>query len=283
MPSIHPDARRGTVHTDRDEVVYYDTGTPGDRRVPVLLVHGTGGRAETHFKTLYPMLAARHRVVAIDWTTSDAEETSLTRLLEQVAAVIGSRSPETAVNLVGYSLGAVVAASLAAQRPEVVRTLTLIAGWVATDDQQRLRQSIQRRLRSQKDGRLLQEFMTFVSHSPEFLRSKSPAELELLITTRTTNDGVESESVLNESIDIGGQLPNIVAPTLVVGGTADQMVPIHHSRLLFGGIPDARIAELPSGHAITAERPAHLFKLVDDFVRAPASTPTGEAVRDISI
>ena len=66
-------------------VPFHDTLAPEDSRDTVVLVHGTGGSAKTHFRTLFPMLAARYRVLAVDLQSPDGELT-LGGLSEQVAA-----------------------------------------------------------------------------------------------------------------------------------------------------------------------------------------------------
>ena len=63
---IHPDAQEGRVLIGDLSVPFYDTGAPYDARATVVLVHGTGGSASTHFRTLFPMLTTRYRVIALD-------------------------------------------------------------------------------------------------------------------------------------------------------------------------------------------------------------------------
>lgn len=68
--------------------------------------------------------------------------------------------------------------------------------------------------------------------------------------------------------EVGG----IRAPALVVGGTHDTLA---DSRLVFGALADARYTELPTGHAMLAERPAAVHALIDAFLRAPRRVPAG--------
>jgi len=61
----------------------------------------------------------------------------------------------------------------------------------------------------------------------------------------------------------------IAAPTLVVCGTHDRVVPPANSRVLAGRIPDASLVMLPGGHDLQRPDPARsLARVVDDFLRA---------------
>lgn len=277
---LHPDSEMGTVEHDGRTIAFHDTGAPNDGRVPIVLVHGTGGTAEAHFRTVYPMLAARHRVIALDLVVSDGDE--LESLIAQVVAVVESRSPGAPVHLVGYSLGSVVAAALAGRRADLVETLTLLAGWVATDKQQRLRYDVWEALRA-SGGRALQEFQTLMAFGSRFLRSRSDRDLEQLITSRAFRDGIDAEMRINRTVDISADIARITAPTLVVGCAGDQMVPITHAYMLLGGIENARFVEIDSGHAVTVERPAQVFMLIDNFVKNPDEHAAGETIPQLTI
>ncbi|MDJ0350764.1 alpha/beta hydrolase [Cryobacterium sp. PH29-G1] len=281
---IHPDAVEGQVRVEDSDVTYYDTGTPGDGRTPVVLIHGTGGSATSHFRILYPMLAARHRVLAINFSHLEnlTRELRIEDLAAQVIAVLEDRAADTGAHLVGYSLGAAVSATIAADRPELVNTLTLIAGWAKTDQQQALRNSIWHRL-FHGDRDALREFTTFEAYGHPFLGSLSETEVAALVAARSFPPGIEEQMKLNRNINILDKIGGICAPTLIVGCTYDHMVPIKHSRLLFGAIPDARLAEVPSGHAAPMERPAQLFQLIDGFVVSPQAVRPGTTLASISV
>jgi pimeloyl-ACP methyl ester carboxylesterase len=280
---IHPDAHEGIVGVGRANVRYYDTGRPGDGRTPIVLLHGTGGTGPTHFRTLYPMLAARHRVIALDFSdVSPREALKVEHLVLQAAAVIHERAPHCPIHLVGYSLGAVVAAALAADHPELVDSLVLVAGWMRTDSQQLLRNSLWQNL-FETDEEALKEYMTLMSYSSRFLASRPYNEVRTLVRNRTLLDGIKRQMELNRTIDISSKVLLISAPTLVVGGTYDQMAPMRHSQLLLGAIENARLAEIPSGHAVPIERPAHLFKLIDDFIADPAALSAGAVVEKVAV
>lgn len=270
---IHPDARKGTVQVDGLLVPYYDSFSPQSPRQTIVLVHGTGGDTETHFRTLYPMLAARYRVISLDLQTS-GEGVTLERYAEQVIAVIHKQVSGEQVHLLGYSLGALVASVVAARNPELIRSLSLVAGWICADNQQLLRNGIWNKLFA-TDRELLREFVTFTAFGPPFLAARSSAEIEHMISNRVFHEGIEQQMELNRNADVGDLLCSISAPTLVIAGRFDAMVPARQTQLLYGAIADARYATIDAGHAIIHERPAQLFQIVNEFVMDPLATPAG--------
>ena len=65
----------------------------------------------------------------------------------------------------------------------------------------------------------------------------------------------------------------IAAPTLVVSGTRDRVVPPANSRVLAGRIPDASLVMLPGGHdLLRADRAGALAGVVEDFLTAGRAT-----------
>lgn len=279
--SVHPESREGTVIVNEARVFFHDTGTPDSGAQPIVLVHGTGGSTARHFRTLYAMLAARYRVIGVDLDTNDPTVT-MSDLELQVRAVIEERSPDRAVVLVGYSLGAVVAAGVAERFHRLVSRLVLMAGWVRTDSQQKLRNTLWSRLRA-SDQEALKLFMTFTAFSPSFLSGRSDAELETLIASRKIEGGYDVAMGLNRDIDLSDRIGSISQPTLVIAGSNDQMVPARHAQELFGGIPNSRFAEVPSGHALTTERPAQVFELIDDFLERPEDMHAGAVVTTLPL
>ena len=81
-----------------------------------------------------------------------------------------------------------------------------------------------------------------------------------------------------ETDDFIEQAHQISAPTLVVGCTHDQMVPIRHQKALFGAIEDSRFAEIATGHAVVFERPSELTHYVQRFIDAPAEHSAGTII-----
>lgn len=255
------------------EVTYYDSVETVSDRPVIVLVHGTGGNTATHYPFLLPMLASDQRVVSVDLTKPNRGGLELDELVEQVAAVV-STIDAPAVTLTGYSLGAVVAAAVAGEHPELVANLVLIAGWMRTDHQQRLRNDVWREMRH-GNPEAAQRFSVFTAYSGAFLGLRSETEREQLIAAVTFDEFKDLQMDLNRRIDITDRVAKIHAKTLVIGCRDDFMVPPQHARALFGAITDASYVELGAGHAVVRERPAELVHWINTFNGYPSRFAAG--------
>jgi phosphate transport system protein len=66
------------------------------------------------------------------------------------------------------------------------------------------------------------------------------------------------------------ELGEIVAPTLIVHGGADTLVPLKYAEEACRHIPDCRLEVLPgAGHWAQRERPAEFVRLVNEFLAPP--------------
>jgi pimeloyl-ACP methyl ester carboxylesterase len=273
-----PQPRAGTAIVDGTEVSFRDSVDDQGHDELVVLVHGTGGSAARHFGFVFPVLAARRRVVAVDWAEPPGDESlEVDALVRQVAAVIRLLERPATVTLVGYSLGAVVAAALAAEHPDLVDQLVLVAGWMTTDLQQRLRNDVYRELR-RSGSDAVRAYSVFTAFGGPFLASRAYEDIKPTLDGMSFTRFGDRQMELNRDIDISGIVPSIRATTLVIGCVHDQMVPVRHSRALFGAIDDARLIELSAGHAIVFERPAELCSSILDFLDDPTAAPAGSII-----
>lgn len=269
--SIYPGVSHGTAHVGTEAVSFVDSQSWRDEERVVLLVHGAGGTAESHFSALFPMLASRRRTVALDLACgAECADTALTvdHLADKVLAVIDELGDVTDVDLIGYSLGAAVATLVAARHPERVNTLTFVAGWLQTDHHQRLRQDVWEAL-SQKAPEAIPALSSFLAVSPTFFTGLPPgARAEMLKPGKGGADRQRQVTLLR-GLDLVETAGQVTVPTLVIGGEHDLMAPLRHSKTVLGAVPDSRLAVVGSGHAMLLERPAEVYQLFDTFTKDP--------------
>lgn len=261
-----------------DTVVNYADYQTASERTPIVLLHGTGGSALRHFGFLAPMLAAQRRVIAIDFAQPGSGERAIEveDFSVQASAVIRQLLPETPAIVCGYSLGAVTAIDLTARSPELVERLVVVNGWMKSDNQQQLRNRVWTTLRAE-DSTALRSYMTYCGYSQQYLAKITAAELEVILGRIDITPFLDAQMDLNRRVDITSAAASVVAPTLVVGCTFDQMAPVQHSKLLLGAIDDARYTEIAAGHAVVIERPAELYRLIDRFAAQTRRTTAGIA------
>ncbi|WOF22840.1 alpha/beta hydrolase [Microbacterium betulae] len=273
------EVEEGAVSVDGAEVRYYVSGRPHPTRPPLVLVHGTGGSTATHFAMLFPMVATRQQVVSLDLAEpAGVSALTLEHLERQVGAVVDEALPEGPISLLGYSLGSVVAASYAAHHADRVENLVLVAGWIKTDHQQRLRNDLYQFLRKAGDPDAFRAYSRLFAFGVPFLAKRSPEDMDVVAPPGRPSTFGALQMDLNRTIDISDRVADIAATTLVVGGTHDLMVPRHHSLALFGAIDDARYAEIGSGHSVFVERPAELLSIAENFLSHPRRHPAGTVI-----
>lgn len=141
------------------------------------------------------------------------------------------------VDLVGLSLGAMVALDAAAQAPESVRAIVVVAGQAAPPRAVLRAQSFA--LRFVRPGAL-----------PSGLDKARVRELFGALA----------------AVDLTDALPRIAAPTLVVCGAKDK-ANLPASRLLAERIPGAALEVLPGvGHQVNTQAPQALATLTREFL-----------------
>lgn len=273
-PSVVP---VGTVDVDGLAVPFYDTGTEHEGQLPLVLVHGSAGTTPLHFGFLYPMLAQGRRVIALDWQTPNDRPLDLDTIVDQVLAVVDRVAPDQEIALLGFSLGAVASLAAAAARPQQVRQLIPVAGWMTSDPQQEIFTRVFTDLYESKSPQLA-AYTVLNAFGGPFIGSLPLEQVEEIISMTLLDQAAAAQMALNSKIEISERMDQITATTLIVGCTHDGLTPIRHSSQLFGAIEDARLTEIECGHMVVLERPAELLRAVDAFLRAPEAHPAGTLI-----
>jgi pimeloyl-ACP methyl ester carboxylesterase len=219
---------------------------------PVVLVHGLGASHAWWHRTI-PGLAERHRVLAVDlpgFGRSHGQEFRLDTAAELLAAWAEAIGLERAA-FVGHSMGGLVVADLAAGRPDLVERVVLVnsAGLA-------LPQRVTRHLANAAGGG---------RHLP---RRVYPIALGCVLQSGPLTIARAAHQVL--ATDLTDRLGRITAPTLVVWGSDDRLLPADYGRRLAAAIPGARFVEIAdAGHSPMWTRPAEFERTVEAFLAVP--------------
>jgi pimeloyl-ACP methyl ester carboxylesterase len=268
MPNAQLDGRR----------VFYDEAGEGE---PLLLVQGMSG---TRLSWGDPFLAALHKAgfatVAYDHRgvgRSDpidlAAPLTIADLAEDAAALLDAVGLESA-HVLGVSMGGMVAQELALRHPERIRTLTLGCTYAGGPGSALTDAQIVQRLASLfmagRVGEAMKEGFTYnvstayaadPANLETFKRiaSELPASLEVLFAQFQAVQGHDTSARLSE----------IGAPTLVLHGSDDQILPVANAHAIASAIPGARLEILDGvGHLFWWERPERAAELLGEHAGA---------------
>ena len=204
---------------------------------PLVLINGIGGNSEM-WGSAERILAASSRTIVFDSPGTGRSETPLLpRSIPALARVIGALLDELGherVDLLGFSFGGAVAQQLAKDAPDRIRRLALVStfcGWGATaGDPGALGRLV-------ADGRNVQNPLG------------STYQLMALA-------GWSSLSWLSQ----------VLAPTLVVAGTGDELVPASNAEQLARHLPNSSLHVLPGAEHLYMFDPAGAgARLLADF------------------
>src|SRR6202140_4859900 len=103
-----------------------------DKDLPIVLVHGTMGKSEDWSRVVEELSSSRS-VIRPNYIErvagrNSTNELAIKDLAEEVVAAVKSEGKQR-FDLVGGSLGAALATCIAAQYPEMVRSLVLVSGF----------------------------------------------------------------------------------------------------------------------------------------------------------
>ncbi|WP_110650368.1 alpha/beta fold hydrolase [Salinicola peritrichatus] len=244
---------------------------------PLVLVHGTGGDAESNWGAFVEPLGREWTLIRPDYsgsgaTTDDGHALAAEDLTRQILAAADAAGAQT-FHLLGFSLGAALAAKIAGDYPECVRSLILMAGFASSKDpRQKLQFELWRDLIAM-DRNAMARLILLTGFSPDalvVLGTEGVRQAMAGTLTGTDWEGMARQVELDLSIDVTESIARIAAPTLVIGCTHDQMVPPSHAKALAAAIPSARYVELPTGHLAPMEQPQAFMNLIVPFLREQA-------------
>ena len=241
--------------------------------LPIVLVHGTMGNSED-WSRVVEKLSGLRSVIRPNYIEQVAGRNSTNALAikdladEVVAAVRAERKQR--FDLVGGSLGAAVATCVAAEYPEMVRSLVLISGFSNGGDP---RMNLQFKLwlhLASTDRVAFTKLLLVSGLSPGFLSAFDEPTLNGIIENFIASTDwrpIEQTIGVDLSLDVREYSARIRTPTLLINGKHDQIVPPAYSENL---VPDAKTIELDSGHLIFLEKPVDLASAILSFYQSQA-------------
>lgn len=237
----------------------------------LLLVNGTAAALEM-WDPIAPQFTDSNTVVRFDYSgageaTDDGGELSLQALADQAIAVADAAGLDRFV-VAGHSLGAQIAAVVAAEHPDRVDGLIMHAGWLRTDlqmaDQLRYWDAL-----LAADPALFVAALPHFALGPRFWENASELQLEQLrsmLLEQLDAAGTRRQIQVDLATDLTEVLPRIACRTMVLSSRHDRLVDDAQQRGLMAALPQACQQGLDAGHGAPAEDPAAFADAVSLFL-----------------
>jgi 3-oxoadipate enol-lactonase len=234
----------------------------------VVLLHEIGGTLETWSQVA--ALMPRFRTLRYDQrgagkSSRIASPFSLDTQVDDIGVLLDALGEHGPVHIAGVAIGAAFAIRFAARQPQRVKSLVLACPAPGVDaariDYLKVRaDAVEREGMSATVGNSLAN-----SYPPEVRRD--PEAFAAYRERFLANDR-ESYAAINRAFadfDVTADLPNIKCPALVLAGVHDRLRPPAFVRGIAGKIPNARYAEIDSGHVMPVQAPQALAAAMIEF------------------
>jgi pimeloyl-ACP methyl ester carboxylesterase len=247
---------------------------------PLLLVHGLAGSWQNWLETI-PHFLGTHRVLALDLpgfgeSPVPADRISIAgygRLVDAFCEAVGVERGA----VVGNSMGGFIGAEMAIQHPHRVEKLVLVSAAGLTIEYQRNERALALMRR-------LEAVLSWAATHPRaefYLRPRARRGLRYvfahaerlpgpLVVEQVRGSGkpgfIDALDALSD-YPIRDRLERIAAPTLVVWGDRDRLVPVDDADAFEELIPNARkIVYEDTGHVAMLERPERFNRDLEKFL-----------------
>jgi pimeloyl-ACP methyl ester carboxylesterase len=261
LPSRHATVFGAKMH-------YYDAGTGP----VVVLLHGLADEAGVWQPVIDPLVKAGYRVIVPDQIGHGRSDKPtfgyrLSTFTDFVEQLLTELKVEKAI-LVGNSLGGWVSTDMAIRYPEKVAAIVNVCGPGYADLLKLSPVALDNlRLSSREQARAL---IPYLFHDAE--KWGAPEVVDGLITQRVINgDGHTIDSFL-QSMSRGedmldGKLGKVKAPTLVLWGGSDRLVPVSIAERFHRDIAGSQLHVIPRcGHMPQVECPAEFTPVLLKFL-----------------
>jgi 3-oxoadipate enol-lactonase len=238
----------------------------------VLLIMGLAYPAAMWFR-LVPALAEGHRVIRVDnrgaGRTGDVPGAPYT--VETMAAdclAVLDAAGVGAAHVVGISMGGLMAQEIALTSPERVRSLCLVATHPGIPHAVMNPEATAMLMkRGQLTPQEAAEASVPFNYAPATPRERIEEDWAVRFPLAATNEGYLAQVMGSSRWDGYDRIARITAPTLVVHGELDALVPPENGRIIAGRIPGAELVMIPNAnHVLMTDQPEQVSKVLVDWL-----------------
>jgi pimeloyl-ACP methyl ester carboxylesterase len=254
--------------TVNDIEMYYEITGQGD---PLLLIHGLGSSTRD-WEDVIPFLP-NFQIITIDLrghgqTTKPKGPYSIKMFSDDIVSLLKTLSLQS-VNVLGISLGGAIALQMAVDYPEYVKSLIVVnsTAEILLDSFKMKMEAFKRNLIVRLVG---MKKMGEVLAPRLFIKPEQEEQRTKLIKRWAENDKKAYLSAMGALMgwSVVKDLSNIKCPSLIVGSDEDYS-PSAAKKEYTTQIPNAKFIEIKDArHAVTAEKPEEISKIVKAFLSA---------------
>jgi 3-oxoadipate enol-lactonase len=256
---------------------YTETGT-GD---PLLLIMGFGMPGEAWLGSL-PFLGGFHAIYYDNRGTGQSDKPqgpyTAPQMADDAAGVLDHLKIERA-HVYGVSMGGMIAQELVLRHPQKVRSLVLGCTMCGGEHSRMPDPEVIEELITVVSGMGKIEVGEWVDRQLPLLFTKewiaaNPAVRDMMMMMAPMLPPTPPETAQQAMAGMFDwstydRLPQITAPTLIVHGDRDVLVPVENAYVLAERIPGATLHIVPgAGHGYPAQDPGQVHQVVTDFLRA---------------
>jgi pimeloyl-ACP methyl ester carboxylesterase len=264
MPHHRTTTNRHFFATPLGDVHYIDVGSSASS--PVVLLHQTP-RSIDEFAEVIPLLAAEHRVLAVDnpgYGCSDIppRQPTVEEYADTIVALLDHLGIPKAV-LVGHHTGAILAVDIAARHPDRVDRLALSGPHYMDADMRDMLLKISKQWHVQPDGSHMMEKWEKFSGWVDDPAVVNRVVTDLLRAGETSEYGhFACTEYLMENT-----LPLVTAPTLLIVGRTDMFANHPKNAIFAETIPETETVMIDGGIFLPSESPGPFAEAVLEYLR----------------
>lgn len=262
------EADKGGQTRRRGPIVHWHEGGDGP---PLLLLNGWTASGIMWPGQWLRRLERRFRVIRIDnrgsgWSRNAPAPFTIADMADDAAAVLRATVVDQAT-VAGLSMGGMIAQELAIRHPERVSRLVIMASRPPSPAHLIPDENLLRRILAPPDGKPLPAYFRDLWADFTGAGFDDPDALNELVEQILTRPTPRSLLLLQTRAIVAwngpSRLASIAAPTVVVHGVDDRLMPVGNGMRLARLIPDARYVELrDTGHLLPMEAPEAVAELL---------------------
>jgi 3-oxoadipate enol-lactonase len=250
--------------------IYWDEQGSGE---PLLLIMGLSYPSYMWHRSR-PALAQRYRTIALDNRgvgQSDAPPGvyPIALMAADAAAVLDAAGVETA-HVFGVSMGGMIAQEFALQYPKRVRSLilgcTTAGGSHAVEAEPAALQALMRQGMTPEEAK--EAIIPFI-YDAATPRQRIDEDMAIRMKWYPTPQGYAGQLQGIFGWEAYSRIAQITAPTLVIHGETDRLIPAANAKSIAERIPRAKLVLIPhAGHVFETDQPGAAHHAIAEFLAA---------------